>query len=150
MTLLACIGPIAKSGPVMQQGMIVDELHVPRLEPHAEMQRRIICERVEEIERFDMSRRQPSARESAAHCRYIGADRTRRNPACQFSTGISRYGFSFSGTSPRRSVAIASNNRAARSGRRTKHLVVDGRRTDEEQIPSLHRLANAKQSNHVG
>lgn len=58
MTLLACIGPIAESGPVMQQGMIVNELHVARLKPHAEMQRGIICERVKEIERLDVSRRQ--------------------------------------------------------------------------------------------
>ena len=55
MTLLAWIGPIAESGPIMQQGMIVNELHVTRLEPHAKMQSGAVCERVKEIERLQDS-----------------------------------------------------------------------------------------------
>ena len=42
----------------MQQSMIVDELHVTGLKPHAKMEPGIICERVEEIQRLDVSRRQ--------------------------------------------------------------------------------------------
>src|SRR3569832_1691066 len=55
MTLLACNGPITKSGPIMQQSMIVDELHVTRLKPHAKVQSGAVCEGVKEIERLDVS-----------------------------------------------------------------------------------------------
>ena len=55
MTFLACNGPIAESGPIMQQCVIVDELHVTGLELHSKMQTGIVRERIEQVQRFDTS-----------------------------------------------------------------------------------------------
>ena len=38
--------------------MVVDELHIATREPHAEMQGGVVCQRVEEIKRFNMIGRQ--------------------------------------------------------------------------------------------
>src|SRR5581483_8223021 len=55
MPLLACVRPVAKSRPVMQQSVVVNKLHVTRLKLHTKMEAGIICEFIEQIERLDVS-----------------------------------------------------------------------------------------------
>ena len=44
-------GLVAKRRPVMQQSVIINELHVTWLKLHAEMEDGVICELIEQIER---------------------------------------------------------------------------------------------------
>src|SRR3954469_10483476 len=144
MTLLACIGPIAESGPVMQQGMIVDELHITRLKPHAEMQSGIICERVEEIERLDVSRSQSRRVGKALRAidilALIEPGQEPRIPIQHRDFKIWLFVLRHLASSVRRDRI---KQESGKVGTSVKHLVVDCRRTDKERIPSLHRLANA-------
>src|ERR1700756_162606 len=55
MPLLACVWPVAKCRPVMQQTVVVNKLHVTWLELHTKMEAGIIGEFVEQIERLDVS-----------------------------------------------------------------------------------------------
>jgi hypothetical protein len=48
----------SETGPVVKLAVIVDELHVAGPEAHLQMQRRVIGERVEHVERRDVIRRQ--------------------------------------------------------------------------------------------
>jgi hypothetical protein len=59
MPALRRVGPVAKTGPVVKLTVVVDELHVARPETHLQMQRGVIGETVEHIERRDVIRRQP-------------------------------------------------------------------------------------------
>src|SRR6478735_470354 len=49
----------------MQQSVIVNKLHIPWLKLHAEMEKGIICECIEEIERLDVTRCQSRCIEKA-------------------------------------------------------------------------------------
>ena len=50
----AGIGPVDKGAAVMEQGMVVDELHVSRLQLHANMERGVVGQGVEQVQRCDM------------------------------------------------------------------------------------------------
>src|SRR5262249_14318241 len=61
------LGPVLKRRPVMQDGVIVYDLNISRLELHEHMKRRIVRQRIEKIERFCLNASQRSdARESAS------------------------------------------------------------------------------------
>src|SRR3954462_1882685 len=144
MTLLACIGPIAESGPVMQQGMIVNELHVARLKPHAKMQSGAVCERVKEIERLDVSRRQ--SRRNGKPLRTIDI-LALIEPGQEPRMPIQHRDFKIWLFVLRHLASPVCRDRIKQESGKVRtsveHLVVDSRRTDEERIPSLHCLANA-------
>src|ERR1700761_3769418 len=58
MPLLACSWPVAERRSVMQQGVIVNKLHVTWLKLHTQMEAGVIGEFIEQIERLDVNRRQ--------------------------------------------------------------------------------------------
>ena len=50
--------PVDETCTIVEQMMVVDELHIATREPHADMQAGIVCQRVEEIKGFNMVDRQ--------------------------------------------------------------------------------------------
>ena len=54
MTPLVGIGPVGKSGAVVQLAVIIDELHIAGLKLHRHMEIRIVGQRIKQIKRFYM------------------------------------------------------------------------------------------------
>ena len=52
------LGPVHEAGAVVQDGVVVHELHVARLELHEHVQLGIVGQRVEQVERLDVSGRE--------------------------------------------------------------------------------------------
>ncbi len=48
------LGPVLEGRAVVQQRVVVNELHVAGLQRHREMQRRVVAQRVEQVQRFDL------------------------------------------------------------------------------------------------
>ena len=56
MAALFGLRPVGKSGPVVQQGMIIDKLHVAGLQAHPQMHVRLIDNVIKQVERLQLLR----------------------------------------------------------------------------------------------
>ena len=142
--------PVDETCAIVEQAVVVDELHVATREPHADIQAGVVCQRVEEIERFDMVGRQP---------RGIGKALRRIDVLalihyCQKSLVPAEDGNGEEGLRTRRYLAAPVRSDVLEQVREqvgpiATDCVVDGHRAHQQRIAALASLVQAQQANHI-